>query len=93
MQKDSNILQTPTVSTKKWLLMIGVILIAANLRAPLTSIGSLITSIRTDLDMSHAVAGTITTLPFLHLLYCHHLHRKSHTKSRWKKPFFFLYSC
>ncbi|WP_081760073.1 MFS transporter [Sporosarcina sp. D27] len=45
--------------------MIGVILIAANLRAPLTSIGSLITSIRTDLGISHALAGTITTLPLL----------------------------
>lgn len=65
MQKERLLHNTKTDSKKKWLLMIGVILIAANLRAPLTSIGSLITSIRTDLDISHALAGTITTLPLL----------------------------
>lgn len=65
MQKEPSLEQAKINSKKKWLLMIGVILIAANLRAPLTSIGSLITSIRTDLDMSHALAGTITTLPLL----------------------------
>ncbi len=65
MQKDTKLQQTKIDSKKKWLLMIGVILIAANLRAPLTSIGSLITSIRTDLGISHALAGTITTLPLL----------------------------
>lgn len=65
MQKEPALQQTKIDSKKKWLLMIGVILIAANLRAPLTSIGSLITSIRTDLGISHALAGTITTLPLL----------------------------
>src|SRR5690625_1443713 len=52
-------------SLNKWLLILGVILIAANLRAPLTSIGSLISYIRTDLELSHALAGTITTLPLI----------------------------
>lgn len=65
MQQKTSIDQTKTDSKGKWLLIIGVILIAANLRAPLTSIGSLITFIRTDLEISHAVAGTITTLPLL----------------------------
>lgn len=65
MQKDTALQQTKIDSKRKWLLMIGVILIAANLRAPLTSIGSLITLIRTDLGISHALAGTITTLPLL----------------------------
>lgn len=57
--------QTHKNSISKWLLIIGVILIGSNLRAPLTSIGSLISFIRTDLEISHAVAGTITTLPLL----------------------------
>ncbi|WP_232698626.1 CynX/NimT family MFS transporter [Brevibacillus daliensis] len=48
-----------------WLLIIGIIFIAANLRAPLTSIGPLITSIRDSLGLSNTVAGTITTVPLL----------------------------
>lgn len=48
-----------------WMLFIGIILVGANLRAPLTSVGSLISLIRDDLGISHTVAGTITTLPLL----------------------------
>jgi CP family cyanate transporter-like MFS transporter len=48
-----------------WMLFIGIIFVGANLRAPLTSVGSLIPLIRDDLGISHAVAGTITTLPLL----------------------------
>lgn len=48
-----------------WLLFIGIILVGSNLRAPLTSVGSLISLIRDDLGISHTVAGTITTLPLL----------------------------
>lgn len=48
-----------------WLLFIGILLIGSNLRAPLTSVGSLISYIRDDLGISNAVAGTITTLPLL----------------------------
>ncbi|RST61388.1 MFS transporter [Siminovitchia terrae] len=48
-----------------WLLFIGIIFIGSNLRAPLTSVGSLIPFIRDDLGISHALAGTITTLPLL----------------------------
>ncbi|WP_068672151.1 MFS transporter [Oceanobacillus sp. Castelsardo] len=50
---------------KTWLLLIGIILIGANLRAPLTSVGSLISFIRDDLGISNGLAGTITTLPLL----------------------------
>lgn len=56
-------------TTKKqyinWMLFIGIILVGANLRAPLTSVGSLIPIIRDDLGLSHTIAGTITTLPLL----------------------------
>src|SRR5690625_3055428 len=48
-----------------WLLLIGVVLVAANLRVPLTSIGAVISFIRDDLNISNALAGTITTLPLL----------------------------
>ncbi|KRG13222.1 transporter [Virgibacillus soli] len=49
----------------QWLLLLGIIFVGANLRAPLTSVGSLISFIRDDLDLSHALAGSITTLPLL----------------------------
>lgn len=45
------------------LLIIGIILIAANLRAPLTSVGPLIGLIRGNLHISNTLAGMITTLP------------------------------
>lgn len=47
------------------LLLLGIIFIGANLRAPLTAVGSLIPFIRDDLHMAHAIAGTITTVPLL----------------------------
>lgn len=45
------------------LLIIGISCIAANLRAPLTSIGPLVILIRDSLHMSDTLAGMITTLP------------------------------
>jgi CP family cyanate transporter-like MFS transporter len=47
------------------LLTIGIILIGANLRAPLTSVGPLLTSIRESLGLSNTLAGTLTTVPLL----------------------------
>ncbi|MGZ0039913.1 CynX/NimT family MFS transporter [Paenibacillus ottowii] len=46
-------------------LIIGIILMGANLRAPLTSVGPLINSIRDSLGISNILAGTITTVPLL----------------------------
>jgi len=46
-------------------LIIGIILIGANLRASLTSVGPLIAAIRDDLGISNALAGVITTIPLL----------------------------
>src|SRR5699024_7612138 len=48
-----------------WLLLIGIILISANLRGPLTSVGPLITFIRDDLSISNTLIGSLTTLPLL----------------------------
>ncbi|KRF55065.1 transporter [Bacillus sp. Soil768D1] len=47
------------------LLIIGIILIGANLRAPLTSVGPLVTSIRDNLGISNTLSGSLTTLPLL----------------------------
>ncbi|RUT44594.1 MFS transporter [Paenibacillus anaericanus] len=54
-----------TSTSTGWLLLIGVILIAANLRAPLTSVGPLIETIRADLSISNTLAGLITTIPLI----------------------------
>ncbi|MFK2825277.1 MFS transporter [Bacillus sp. B190/17] len=47
------------------LLVIGILFIGANLRAPLTSVGPLVPAIRDGLGISNAIAGTITTVPLL----------------------------
>lgn len=47
------------------LLIIGIIFIAANLRAPITSVGPLISNIKDSLGLSNTAAGIITTLPLL----------------------------
>jgi len=47
------------------LLLIGLLLISANLRAPLTAVGSLVPTIRDSLGVSNSVIGTITTVPLL----------------------------
>jgi len=45
------------------MLLIGIVFIAATLRAPLTSVGPLIELIRGSLHISDTLAGMITTLP------------------------------
>jgi CP family cyanate transporter-like MFS transporter len=47
------------------LVIAGFVLIAANLRPPLTSVGPLVGDIRADTGMSSAAAGLVTTLPLL----------------------------
>lgn len=49
----------------KLVLVFAVILIAANLRAPLTSISPLLETMSGQLGMSHPVGGTLTTLPLM----------------------------
>lgn len=48
-----------------WVLILGIIFAAANLRAPLTSVGPVIETIRRDMGMSNTAAGMLTTLPLL----------------------------
>lgn len=56
------------------MLIIGILFIAANLRAPLTSVGPLVSLIRDNLHISNTLAGTITSLHYLLLLYFHLLY-------------------
>src|SRR5690606_7146147 len=61
----TNQIENTTNNYTKWILIIGIILIASNLQEPLTTVGSLIPFIRDDLAISNALAGTITTIPLL----------------------------
>src|SRR5919107_1071438 len=47
------------------LLVLGIVLLAANLRPALTGVAPLIGQIRTDTGVSNGVAGLLTTLPLL----------------------------
>ena len=47
------------------LLVLAIVLLAANLRPALTSVAPLIGQIRTDTGVSHGVAGLLTALPLL----------------------------
>ncbi|MBT2289388.1 MFS transporter [Paenibacillus albidus] len=51
--------------SNRWLLVLGIIFVAAALRAPFTSVGPLLETIRDDLGLSNTMAGAITTLPLL----------------------------
>lgn len=50
---------------KTWILLIGIIFIASTLRAPLTTVGPLISSIKDSLTISNGLAGLLTTIPLL----------------------------
>ncbi|WP_239565329.1 CynX/NimT family MFS transporter [Brevibacillus fulvus] len=47
------------------MIVLGIIIIAANLRAPLTSVGPLVSLIREDVHISNTWAGLITTVPLM----------------------------
>ncbi|MEK8128910.1 MFS transporter [Paenibacillus filicis] len=48
-----------------WLFVLGFILVGANLRAPLSSVGPILASIQESLGLSNTVAGSLTTVPLL----------------------------
>lgn len=52
-------------SALSWLPVIGVMLIAVNLRPSLTAVGPLVGTIRHDTGMSATLAGLLTTLPLI----------------------------
>lgn len=47
------------------LIFTGVIFLAANLRAPITSVGPVITEIKNDLKLSHVLVALITAIPLI----------------------------
>ncbi|VTR62506.1 Inner membrane transport protein YeaN [Actinobacillus pleuropneumoniae] len=53
------------VPSSMGLIILGIIVIAANLRTPLTSVGPLVSLIRDDVHISNTLAGLITTVPLL----------------------------
>ncbi len=48
-----------------FLMILGILLIAANLRAPLTSVGPVISEISNSLKLSNFLAGMVTTIPLI----------------------------
>lgn len=53
------------INGRKIFLIAGIILIAANLRAAITSVGPLIGIIREDVSISSSLVGFLTTLPLI----------------------------
>lgn len=47
------------------LIIAGIILITFTMRSPITSVGPLVSSIRTDLGLSNGMSGMLTTVPLL----------------------------
>ncbi|HEY4552531.1 MAG TPA: MFS transporter [Bacillaceae bacterium] len=47
------------------ILITGVVFLASNLRAPITSVGPIVDAIRSSLGISNTAAGAITTVPLL----------------------------
>lgn len=54
-----------TTQAKTFLFIAGIILIASNLRAPITSVGPVVSQIQEALGLSNTLAGLITTIPLL----------------------------
>ena len=55
----------PAVRTQRGLLLLGIALVALNLRPAIASVGPLVADIRADVGLSNTALGFITTLPLL----------------------------
>lgn len=53
------------VRLEKITMAVGIIVIASNLRAPITSVGPVITEITENLKLSHVLVGLITAIPLI----------------------------
>ena len=49
----------------QWVLLAGILFLAATIRSPLTSVGPIIGNIRDQLQISNSLAGFLTTIPLL----------------------------
>ena len=62
---DEQLQQTPPVVLRPWLLLLGLVLVALNLRPALSSVAPLLGVVSDSLGLSAAQAGLLTTLPVL----------------------------
>ena len=62
---DEQVQQTPPVVLRPWLLLLGLVLVALNLRPALSSMAPLLGQVSDSLGLSAAQAGLLTTLPVL----------------------------
>ncbi|MGF6319646.1 CynX/NimT family MFS transporter [Pseudomonas frederiksbergensis] len=62
---DEQVQQTHPVLQRPWLLLLGLILVALNLRPALSSMAPMLSEISKTLGLSAAQAGLLTTLPVL----------------------------
>ncbi|MBC2656780.1 CynX/NimT family MFS transporter [Pseudomonas sp. MSSRFD41] len=62
---DEEVQQAPPVLRRPWLLLLGLILVALNLRPALSSMAPLLSEVSRQLGLSAAQAGLLTTLPVL----------------------------
>ena len=58
---DSRPLRTP--SWQRWLVLAGIIAVSVNLRPAAVSVGPVLAEVTEGLDMSHTLAGVLTSLP------------------------------
>lgn len=62
---NSNTTKKATTKLQMALMVLGMVFVAANLRAPLTSVGPVISEISESLNLSKVLAGMLTTIPLL----------------------------
>jgi CP family cyanate transporter-like MFS transporter len=58
-------LSRPETRRRAGLLVVGILLVATNLRAALTSVGPVLEDVRADLGLTATAAGVLTALPLL----------------------------
>lgn len=64
-EADDAQLQPPAVLQRPWLLLLGLVLVALNLRPALSSMAPLLGQVSDSLGLSASQAGLLTTLPVL----------------------------
>ncbi|GAB6006270.1 CynX/NimT family MFS transporter [Geobacillus vulcani] len=58
-------MMTAGMASASVFMVAAVVILAANLRAPLTTVGPLVPELQRELGLSHAAAGALTTIPLL----------------------------
>lgn len=66
MQWSNNGVQSSNKSKRETILLaLGIVFVAANMRAPITAVGPLLDQIRSSLQLNNTLAGMLTTFPLL----------------------------